>query len=80
MSVAIKFGQRLKFVRNLKRMSQDALSLSSGLDRSYISDIENGKFNPSIETVNRLAKALDVRQDQLMIWDMSEPQFPYTED
>jgi len=79
MSIAMKFGQRLRFLRNMKKMSQDSLSLISGIDRSYISDIENGKYDPSIFVLNRLAKALDVRVDQLLVFTVSEPEAPYEE-
>jgi transcriptional regulator with XRE-family HTH domain len=44
--------------RVLQRMSQKELAEKSGVDRSYISQIENGKFNPSLTTLERIAHAL----------------------
>lgn len=41
-------------------MSQDAVSLASGVDRSYLSEIENGKVSPTIDVIDRIAQALDV--------------------
>lgn len=40
-------------------MSQEALALSSGVNRSYMASLENGRRNPSLETMCRLAVALE---------------------
>lgn len=42
-----------------KDMTQQELSNLSGIDRADISKLENGNANPTIETLKRLAKALD---------------------
>lgn len=57
-SFLIEFGHRLRLLRVDKRLSQDKLADLSGLERSYISNIENGKQNPSIIVINQFINAL----------------------
>lgn len=58
-------------------MSQDAVSMASGIDRSFLSEIETGKSSPTIDTINRIAKALDVHPEELFIFSVSEPSISY---
>ena len=59
-------------------MSQDAVSLASGVDRSYLSEIENGKASPTVDTVDKIAKALNVDPEEMFIFSISEPKMPYS--
>ncbi|HAS85012.1 MAG TPA: DNA-binding protein, partial [Candidatus Yonathbacteria bacterium] len=43
-----KLGENLKRIRLAKKMSQGDLSKSLGVDRAYISNIENGRMNPTL--------------------------------
>jgi len=56
-----KFGSRVKFLRNIRGLSQGDLSSLAGLHRTYISSIEAGKRNVSLINIEKLAKALRVR-------------------
>lgn len=47
-------------------MSQEHLALSAGVDRTYVSQIERGVGNPSVQVVVRLASTLRVDIDQLL--------------
>jgi transcriptional regulator with XRE-family HTH domain len=60
MDVKVKVGARLKELRNQKRLTQDQLNQISGVDRTYISDVENGRRNISIETLETLLKGLEI--------------------
>lgn len=60
------FGQVLREVRKEKGFTQDELSHNSGVDRSYISELENGLKAPSILTVFSLAKVLGMKPSKLM--------------
>ncbi len=53
-------GARLRELREERRLSQGDITEVIGLPRSYISRIENGHAVPSLETLRRLAAALDV--------------------
>lgn len=54
------FGKRLKDLRLLKGLSQEALAGEAGLDRTYISGCERGLRNISIINIFKLAKALKI--------------------
>ena len=60
MDVKNKVGSRLKELRIKKELSQESLSRASGLDRTYISDVENGRRNVSIEAIERLLIGIGV--------------------
>ncbi|NCR23293.1 MAG: helix-turn-helix transcriptional regulator [Microcystis aeruginosa L111-01] len=67
MSVRLLFGQNVKKVREQKGWWQDRLSEETGLHRTYISGIERGVRNPTIEIVQQLATALGVEIQDLFI-------------
>ncbi len=54
----IKFGKQVREIRNKMNISQEELGFRTGLDRTYISGIERGMRNPSLENIGRLSKAL----------------------
>jgi len=60
MTVQENFGKIIQRLRKRYGISQEALALSAKIDRRYMSDIENGKRNISIEIVDRLAKFFHV--------------------
>ncbi|BBI34951.1 helix-turn-helix domain-containing protein [Cohnella abietis] len=62
----VAFGNRIKKARKELKITQDDLSLYTRIDRSYISEIENGIKNPSLTTILTLAKALHVPPSKLM--------------
>ncbi len=55
-----QLGDRLRELRDNAGISQEQLANEIGLDRTYISGIERGKRNPSIQSLYRIAKGLDV--------------------
>lgn len=60
-----KLGSKIRILRNTKKYSQEKLAELSGLDRNYISLIENGKANPSITYLKQISEALDVDLNEL---------------
>lgn len=66
MDIRIKFGKRVRAYRLKKDLSQEALAHNADSNRTYISDVERGTRNPSIEIVERIAKALDVKMGDLL--------------
>ena len=56
---------RLATTRKAKGFSQDRLSKASGVSRVTISRIEAGKISPTIRTLERLAKALNVHVSEV---------------
>lgn len=55
-----RFGLAVKQRRRELGISQEELSFRAGLHRTYISDIERGSRNPSLENIDKLAKALEI--------------------
>jgi len=55
-----KIGNRIKELRDVKKMSQKDLAYASDLDRSYIASVENGQRNISIVNIEKIAVALGV--------------------
>lgn len=60
------FATNLRRLRNAKGMSQDALAYESEISRSYLSQIEKGKYYVSIEVIGRLADALKAEPEEFL--------------
>ncbi len=60
MSLIDIFRHNIRYYRFKKNYSQEKLGEMSGLSTHYISDIEQGKYSPSIPTIERISKALDI--------------------
>jgi transcriptional regulator with XRE-family HTH domain len=67
------FGRALKKIRLKKKLTQEDLSLEAQLARVYISELEYGKKIPSIETIFKLSKGLNIKCSKLM--DLTEQEF-----
>ncbi|HED37627.1 MAG TPA: XRE family transcriptional regulator [Ignavibacteria bacterium] len=61
-----RLGENLKRIRTEKDISQGDIARELGVDRGFISTIENGKTNPTLATIAKLAKALNVSSDKLL--------------
>lgn len=64
--ISIKLGQNIRRIREEKGMSQGDISRALNMDRGYISGVENGYRNPTIETLEKIASALSVGVDDLL--------------
>jgi len=53
------FGQALREIRRSRNVSQERLAFDAGLDRTYISLLERGLWNPTLRIIVRLAEVLD---------------------
>lgn len=62
----IAFGKNLRRARLKASMTQLALATASGTTESYISQIEGGQINVTLETMERLAAALDMAAGDLL--------------
>lgn len=59
-------GNRIKQIRKEKNLSQADLAEKMNVSTSYVSDVENGKINFSIDTFMRLTEALQISADWLL--------------
>lgn len=64
--VMVRFGKRLRTVREKVGISQEKLAELAGLHRTYVSTVERGLRNISIVNIERLASALGVTMAKLM--------------
>jgi transcriptional regulator with XRE-family HTH domain len=64
--VQARFGKRLRALRKKHGWTQEALSYKLGLDRTYLSDIENGRMNVSIVNLEIIAKGFDISLSKLL--------------
>ncbi len=60
MDIKLKVGQRIKELRKELKLSQESLAYKAEVDRTYVTDVENGRRNVSVEILERLIKSLEV--------------------
>lgn len=60
MSLQEQFGKRIKELRLSKSLSQENLAHKANIDRTYITDVENGKRNISINNIGKIVSALEI--------------------
>ncbi|MBR1908397.1 helix-turn-helix transcriptional regulator [bacterium] len=60
------FGKKIKIERIKKEISQEQLAEFSNLHKNTISSIENGWISPTLDTIYRLAKALDLTLPEIV--------------
>jgi transcriptional regulator with XRE-family HTH domain len=70
-------GDRLRVIRDEKKLTQGDIEQRSGLLRSYISRVEHGHTVPSVETLEKLARALAVPLYQLFYDGEKPPDLPH---
>ncbi len=64
--VYFRLGQSLMKARKKKKLSQETIGFICNIDRSYINQIENGKANPTIKTLYKISRALNIKLSQLL--------------
>lgn len=64
-ATTLAFGRRVRWLRTEKELSQEALAMACGLDRTYIGGIERGERNVSLVNIQKIASALGVRVREL---------------
>jgi transcriptional regulator with XRE-family HTH domain len=65
-NITIRFGRRLKELRKKKGWTQVQMADALGIDRSYISDMENGKLNVCLPTLEVLAQGFGISMARLL--------------
>jgi transcriptional regulator with XRE-family HTH domain len=59
-------GNNVRLLRLRLKISQEELAFRAGLHRTYVGGVERGERNPSILTIAKIAKALDVNPRELI--------------
>lgn len=60
------FGLNVRRLRRLKELSQEEVALESGISQTYLSQVEAGKRNISVDNMEALAKTLEVPLPKLL--------------
>jgi transcriptional regulator with XRE-family HTH domain len=60
-------GNNIKFIRHKRDMTLDDLSILSGMSRTYINDVELGKNAITVVRLEKIAKALKIKTNILLI-------------
>jgi transcriptional regulator with XRE-family HTH domain len=66
MTLIETFGRNVRQARKDKGWTQEQLAFEAGVKRAYLSEVENGQRNVSLDVVEKLARALDVEPSTLM--------------
>jgi transcriptional regulator with XRE-family HTH domain len=70
-------GDRLRALREEKKLSQGDIETRTGLLRCYVSRVENGHTVPAIETLEKMARALEIPMYQLFYDGEKPPEVPH---
>jgi len=62
----VAHGHAIRRLRTAKGLSQEGLALAASINRTYATDLENGKRNVSLEILERVAIALGIDTGQLL--------------
>lgn len=68
-SLPVEFGKRLRILRTEKKMSQEELSFKAGISPAHLGQIERAEKKPTLETIGKLAEALDISLSDLFAFD-----------
>ena len=60
-----RFGMRIRELRMLQEISQEELAWRCQLSKNYVSDVERGRRNVSLKAIEKFAKGLDVKLQDL---------------
>lgn len=67
MNIHEEFGHTVAFLRKEKGYSQERFAFEAGIARKYMSDIENGKRNVSLDVISRIAEKLGMKLSELFL-------------
>ena len=62
-------GNRIKYLRAQKGLSQEKLALKAGIDRTYLAGIENAKRNATLISIDKIVSALEVSLSDFFDFD-----------
>ena len=62
----VSIGDNIRKYRKIKNITQKELGETIGISNTYLSDIETGRTNPSIKTLKKIAKGLEINYMELL--------------
>ena len=70
-NISTQIGNRVRQLRRQRDMTQETLAFDSGLNVSFVSDIENSKKKPTVDSLEKLLIALDVTFQEFFAYENS---------
>lgn len=68
LEIEIRFGKRIRELRQARHISQEELAFRCQLSKNYISDVERGKRNVSLKAIEKIALGLEVEIYELFLF------------
>ena len=65
MDIVIQLGKRITYLRKMRKFSQEDLALEANVNKNYLSDLENGRRNPTLKILEKIANALGIDVSEL---------------
>ena len=65
MKIEEQLGMRIRYLRKLKKLSIEDLALECGINRNYLCDLENGRRNPTLQMLEKIANGFDISISEL---------------
>lgn len=63
-------GQHIREARKKKKLTQQDLATMANMSRSYLADVERGRYAPSVETLQKIAIPLEIDLNFLKMTEM----------
>ncbi len=73
MNIKKLLGKKLQQIRKSKKLTQEQVAEFVGVETSSISNIENGKYYPSAENLDKILKVLDVKPSEIFTFESLAP-------
>jgi transcriptional regulator with XRE-family HTH domain len=71
--IAKKVGERIRLLRQQRGISQEQLAFKAGITPSYLGQIERGEKSPTIDSLDKVATALNVTLEELFSFEYAHP-------
>lgn len=65
LSIEEQLGKRIRYLRKLKKKSIEDLALDSNINKNYLGDLENGRRNPTLKMLEKIANGLGITISEL---------------
>ena len=69
----VDVGSRIRYFRHLRKLSQEQLALQAGINPAFLGHLERGLKSPTITTLEKLIRALDISFEELFSNEMPTP-------
>ena len=69
----VDVGGRIRYFRHLRKLSQEQLALQASINPAFLGHLERGLKSPTITTLEKLVRALDITFEELFMEEATDP-------